>query len=290
MEGWIAKSWRRFSETRWRVSPAEAGLPAGSRRRVTGLRREEVAQLASISVDYIVRLEQGRGPRPSEAVLISLARALRLSDDERSHLFNLSGSAPPRPGQIDGVVRSSTLRVLERLVDLPVLVLDAKGDVLAWNAQATALLGDFSAWGPPTRNILWQRFLGHEPRVSATPEEDERTAAESVASLRGVAARYPEDAGLKRLLNELRSKSPRFVQLWNEARPAERRSSTKTVRHPELGEITLDCDALNMPDSDQRMIVYSAAPNSTAAEALALLRVVGLQRLSEPEQPAAKQS
>ena len=166
MEGWIAKSWRRFSEARREVSPAEAGLPAGSRRRVTGLRREEVAQLASLSVDYIVRLEQGRGPRPSDAVLISLARALRLSDDERSHLFNLSGSAPPRPGQIDGVVRSSTLRVLERLVDLPVLVLDAKGDVLAWNAQATALLGDFSAWGPPTRNILWQRFLGHEPRVS----------------------------------------------------------------------------------------------------------------------------
>lgn len=246
-----------------------------------------MAQLASISVDYIVRLEQARGPRPSDAVLISLARALRLSDDERSHLFNLAGSAPPRPGQIDGVVRASTLRVLERLVDLPVLVLDAKGDVLAWNALATALLGDFSAWAPPTRNIMWQRFLGTEPRVSGTPEENERTAVESVANLRAVAARYPEDAGLKRLLNELHTRSPQFVQLWNEARPAERRSSSKTVRHPELGTITLDCDSLNLPDSDQRMIVYSAAPNTSAAEALALLRVVGLQRLSDPEHTAA---
>jgi transcriptional regulator with XRE-family HTH domain len=271
---------------RERVSPAEVGLPAGTRRRVSGLRREEVAQLASISVDYVVRLEQGRGSRPSDPVLTSLARALRLSDDERSHLFNLAGSAPPRPGQIDTVVRSSTLRVLERLVDLPALVLDAKGDVLAWNAQATALLGDFSAWTPPTRNIIWQRFLGPEVRVSATPEEDDRTAGESVASLRAITARYPDDAGLKRLLDDLRSKSPRFVHLWNEARPAERRASTKTVLHPELGSITLDCDALHLPDTDQRMIVYSAAPNSPAADALALLRVVGLQQLSAPERPA----
>jgi hypothetical protein len=246
-----------------------------------------VAQLASISVDYVVRLEQGRGPSPSTPVLISLARALRLSDDERSHLFNLAGSAPPRQGQIDSVVRSSTLRVLERLVDLPALVLDAKGDVLAWNTQATALLGDFSAWAPPARNIIWQRFLGHARRVSARPEEDERTAAESVANLRAVAARYPDDAGLGRLLNELSSESPRFVRLWNESRPAERRSSTKTVLHPVLGPIILDCDSLILPDSDQRMIVYSAEANSSAAEALALLRVVGLQTLTDLEQPTS---
>jgi transcriptional regulator with XRE-family HTH domain len=277
-------------EARTRVSPADVGLPAGIRRRVDGLRREEVAQLASISVDYVVRLEQGRGPRPSEPVLGALARALRLSDDERTHLFNLAGSAPPRPGQIDSVVRSGTQRVLERLVDLPALVLDAKGDVLAWNAQATALLGDFSAWAPPTRNIIWQRFLGHETRVSASVAEDERTAAESVASLRAVAARYPDDAGLRRLLDELCSNSPRFVALWNEARPADRRSSTKTVSHPELGLITLDCDALHLPDTDQRMIVYSAAPKSPAADALALLRVVGLQKLSDSEQPAPTSS
>jgi len=265
---------------RTRLAPGDVGLPAGSRRRVIGLRREEVAQLANISVDYLVRLEQGRSAGVSDAVLAALARALQLSDDERAHLFYLAGSAPPRPGQIDGVVRASTFRVLERLVDLPAMVLDAKSDVLAWNPLAAALLGDFSAWPPPTRNIVWQRFLGGELRVSSSPEEGGRTAAESVASLRAVAARYPDDIGLRRLIDQLRSGSPPFVELWDQSRPRERRSSTKTIRHPELGLIELDCDALHMPESDQRMIVYSAPPTSPAADALALLRVIGLQQLN----------
>jgi transcriptional regulator with XRE-family HTH domain len=272
-------------QARTRVSPADVGLPAGTRRRVVGLRREEVAQLANISVDYLVRLEQGRGAGVSDAVLAALARALQLSDDERAHLFYLAGSAPPRPGQIDGVVRASTLRVLERLVDLPAMVLDAKSDVLAWNALAAALLGDFSAWAPPTRNLVWQRFLGVELRVSTSAEEGGRTAAESVASLRVVAARYPEDVGLRRLIDQLRSGSQSFVGLWDQTRPQERRSSTKTIRHPELGIIELDCDSLHMPESDQRMIVYSAPLNSPAADALALLRVIGLQQLERSGPP-----
>lgn len=268
-------------QARARVSPGDVGLPAGTRRRVVGLRREEVAQLANISVDYLVRLEQGRTTGVSDAVLGSLSRALQLSDDERAHLFHLAGSAPPRPGQIDSVVRASTLRVLERLVDLPAMVLDAKGDILAWNALAAALLGDFSAWHPPARNIVWHRFLGEDVRVSSSADENERTAAESVANLRTVAARYPDDVGLRRLIDQLRSGSPQFVELWDASRPQERRSSTKTVQHPELGALVLDCDSLHLPDSDQRMIVYSAAPNTPAADALALLRVIGLQRLHD---------
>jgi transcriptional regulator with XRE-family HTH domain len=273
-------------QARARLSPAEVGLPAGSRRRVGGLRREEVAQLAYISVDYVTRLEQGRGSHPSDPVLGALARALQLDDDERDHLFHLAGSAPPRPGQIDGIVRASTLRVLERLVDLPALVLDAKGDVLAWNAQAAALLGDFSAWPAPTRNIVWRRFLGDGGRVSIEPSEDERTAAESVASVRAVAARYPSDPGLLRLLAELKANSPRFRRLWDDARPAERRTSTKTIHHPQVGVIELDCDALHLPDTDQRLIVYSAPANGPAADALALLRVIGLQQLDQPAELA----
>jgi transcriptional regulator with XRE-family HTH domain len=265
---------------RARLSPPEVGLPAGTRRRVGGLRREEVAQLAGISVDYLVRLEQGRGSNPSDSVLASLARALRLTDDERDHLFHLAGSVPPRPGTIDGIVRPGTLRVLDRLGDLPVMVLDAKGDVLAWNDLATALLGDFSAWTGPARNLTWQRFLGTGGRVSTTPEEDERTAAETVASLRAVAARYPEDPGLRRLLDTLRAGSPRFCRLWEAARPAERQASTKTVIHPALGAVTLDCDTLHLPDTDQRLVVYSAAAGTPAAGALAMLRTIGLQDLS----------
>jgi transcriptional regulator with XRE-family HTH domain len=266
-------------KARGRISPGDVGLPAGGRRRVEGLRREEVAMLAGISVDYLVRLEQARGAHPSASVLGSLARALRLSDDERHHLFRLAGTEPPLPGRIDSVVRAGTWRVLERLEDLPAIVLDAKADVLAWNRLAAALLGDFSAWPPPTRNVVWQRFLASEGRVALSAEDDERTAAESVASMRAVAAAYPDDPGLRRLLDELRDRSPRFRRLWADARPAERRASAKTVRHPELGDIELDCDVLHLPDTAQRLIVYSAGPGTPAAQALALLRVVGLQQL-----------
>lgn len=267
---------------RSRVQPRDAGLPAGIRRRVPGLRREEVAQLAGLSVDYLTRLEQGRGPTPSGQVLGSLARALRLTDDERDHLFHLAGSAPPRPGLIDGVVRPATLRLMDRLTDLPALVLDAKGDILAWNGLATALLGDFSAWPPPTRNVVWRRFLGDGGRVARGPEEAERTAAQAAAELRAVVAKYPDDPGLQRLLTDLQAQSPQFARLWEQRRVAERRSDTKTVDHPELGPVTLDCDVLILPGTDQRLVVYSAAPGTPAAEALAVLRVVGLQSLAAP--------
>jgi transcriptional regulator with XRE-family HTH domain len=264
---------------RSRLTPADVGLAGGTRRRVAGLRREEVSMLAGISVDYLTRLEQGRGPTPSDLVLSALARALRLSDDERDHLFRLAGSAPPLPGHIVSAPRASTLRLLDRITDLPAVLLDAKGDIIAWNALATALLGDFSSWPPGRRNVAWQRFLGDGGRVSNDADEDERTAVETVASLRLVAASYPDDPGLRRLLDELRAGSGRFATLWDEGRVAERRSSRKTVDHPHLGRLTLDCDALHLPDVDQRLIVYSAAPGTPEADALALLRVVGLQDL-----------
>lgn len=275
---------------RSRLQPLDAGLPAGVRRRVPGLRREEVAQLAGISVDYLVRMEQGRGPQPSDQVLAALSRALRLTDDERDQLFHLAGSSPPRPGLIDGSVRASTLRILDRLIDLPALVLDAKGDLLAWNAMAAALLGDLSMWPPRQRNINWQRFLGSGGRVASSAEEAARTASESVAHLRSVAARYPDDPGLRRLLDDLQGGSSLFRELWAQHHVAERRSSKKTVDHPVVGSITLDCDTMLLPDTEQRLIVYSAPPGSAASEALALLRVVGMQNMPSGVPTAALES
>ena len=268
-----------LTTARARVTPAQVGMPAGARRRVPGLRREELAMLAGISVDYLVRLEQGRGPHPSAQVLTSLARALRMTPDERDHLFHLAGAAAPLPGHVDGMVRPSTLRLLDRMTDLPVMVLDAKGDLLAWNAMAVALLGDFTALPPEQRNFLRRRFLTPESRVVRDTDE-ERTAMESVADLRAAAARYPDDPGVRRLVADLRAGSPLFARLWDAGRVAARRSSRKTVIHPELGAVTLDCDVLLLPDTDQRMIVYSAAPDTPGGEALALLRVIGTQELS----------
>lgn len=265
---------------RGRIDPESVGLPAGGRRRVSGLRREEVATLAGISVDYVVRLEQRRGPHPSPSVLGALARALRMSDNERAELFELADAKLPRSGNVDLLVRASVQRLLDRLNDLPVMVISAKGDVLAWNALAAALLGDWSRFPVRERNIVWQRFLGIDSRVSLTPEERELTAAQSVASLRAASAQYPDDPDLSRLIGELREHSERFETLWRESPAAPWRSHTKTIEHPAIGSITLDCESLSIPDSGQTVIVYSAEPGTRAYEQLALLRVVGTQRMA----------
>lgn len=269
---------------RRRLKPADVGLVHGGRRRVVGLRREEVALLAGISVDYLVRLEQGRGPVPSTPVVGALARALRLGDDERAHLFLVAGADPPRPGRIDHVVRPSTLRLIDRLADLPVLVLDAKRDLIGWNPMALALLGDLTAVAPEERNLLRFQFLGDGPGRLDPSEDRDRLAVESVQDLRLAAARYPDDPGLQRLLADLRAGSPRFVELWDEGRVAARRVSRKAFVHPDVGPLTLDCDVLNLPDADQQLVVYSAAEGSDAAAALAVLRVVGLQTMGSPSE------
>jgi transcriptional regulator with XRE-family HTH domain len=276
---------RALKRARDRVRPEDVGLPVGLHRRVPGLRREELAMLAGISVDYVVRLEQARGPHPSEQVLTALCRALRLDVAERDHVFHLAGSEPPHSGLIDLHVRPSVLRLIDRFSDLPALVMSAKGDVLAWNAMSSALHGDWSALPPERRNQPRLRFLldpTDPPRstVGGTPEERAATAAQTVANLRSVAARYPDDPGLARLLEELHAGSAEFRELWVDADAGEWRSHTKTVTHPSLGELVLECDTLHVPDVDQRLIVYSAAPGSPEAEALALLRVVGTQEFS----------
>lgn len=263
-----------------RVQPSDVGLPAGPRRRVAGLRRHEVATLAGVSVEYVTRLEQGRGPRPSASVLTALSRALRLDDQARDHLFRLAGVALPTPSRITSVVSPRLQGLIDRLSDLPVLVLDAKSDVIAWNDMATALLGDMSVWPTRQRNIVWQRFLGAGGRVAMEPDELLATEIQSVASLRAASARYPDDLDLRRLIADLREHSPRFVELWDEGVTSQWRATTKTVDHPELGRLVLDCDMMIVPDADQVVIVYSAAPNTQASEALQLLRVIGSQQIS----------
>lgn len=274
-----------LKRARDRIRPEDAGLPGGLNRRVPGLRREELALLAGISVDYVVRLEQRRGPHPSEQVMTSLARALRLDGDERDHLFALAGVAPPKAGRVEMHVGPSVLRLIDRFVDLPAMVISAKGDILAWNAMSSALHGDWSRIPAERRNRNRLRFIP-DPRdpalapVGGTAEAQERAARDGVASLRAATGRYADDPGLRHLLADLLDGSAEFRELW-ETTPARcPRDHRKTLVHPSLGPITLDCDTLLVPDPDQMLVVYSAAPGTPEAEALALLRVIGTQELA----------
>jgi transcriptional regulator with XRE-family HTH domain len=263
---------------RFRVQPGDVGLAAGGRRRTPGLRREEVARLAGISVDYYARLEQARGPRPSRQVLGALARALRLHDAERAHLYHLAGEVPAPPTGPSPEVPAGILHLLDRLDDTPAYVVDAKYEILAWNPMAAALLGDPSTWPPGRRNIIWNLFAGEHSAMALADPDASAFADECVAELRGAAARYPEDPGIHQLISRLRAASPEFVRRWEQLRVCVRPgSTTKRVRHPVVGELTLECEVLDIAGHGQRMIVYTAAPGSPSSDALRLLEVVGTQ-------------
>jgi transcriptional regulator with XRE-family HTH domain len=261
---------------RERVRPEDVGMEAGRRRRTPGLRRQEVAQLAGMSVDYYVRLEQGRGPTPSRQMLAAIGRALRLSRDELAYLHQLAGEAPPTPGTVNTDVAPAVLQLLDRFDDVPALICDAKFDVLATNAMAVALLGDLSAGPPSERNVVWRYFTRQASRVR---HEDDGFARMSVADLRSVVARYPKDPGVHELVERLLSASEPFRRLWAEQNVRTSRSHHKTVEHPDVGRIDLDCTALHDPERDQWIIMYTAAPGTPAHQALQLLKVIGTQQL-----------
>jgi transcriptional regulator with XRE-family HTH domain len=262
-----------------RVSPAEAGLPAGRARRAPGLRREELALLAGVSADYITRLEQGRATAPSAQVLGALGRALRLSREEQDHLFRLAGQAPPRTGHITAQLTPSVQRLLDQLTGVPVSVNDAGWNTIAWNALWAALIGDPSAKTGRDRNVLWRYFTGQQARVVRTAEEEARFEQSAVADLRSATARYPDDKGLRQLVADLRAASPRFATLWESRIVGTHREAHKTFDHPDVGLITVDCDVLTVDGSDLRIVAYTAPAGSEAAEKLRLLSVIGTQVL-----------
>jgi transcriptional regulator with XRE-family HTH domain len=263
---------------RSRVQPGDVGLASGARRRTPGLRREEVAGLAGISVDYYARLEQARGPQPSRQVLSALARALRLYDAERAHLYHLAGEAPTTPDGPSPDVPAGVLHLLERLDDAPAYVIDVKYQILAWNRMAAALMGDPSGWSVKRRNIIWNLYAGEHAAAALADPASAAFAAECVAELRAAAAGYPQDPGIHQLIAELTAASPEFVREWKQLRVCVRRGSTvKHLHHPTVGDLSLECEVLDIAGHGQRLILYSAAPGSPTAEALKLLSVVGTQ-------------
>ncbi|MCT9079605.1 helix-turn-helix transcriptional regulator [Streptomyces fulvoviolaceus] len=268
---------------RWRdrVPPQTAGLPAGGHRRAAGLRREELALLAGISVDYVTRLEQGRAANPSGQVVEALARALRLSGDERAHLFRLAGLAPPGPETVPRYLTPSVQRMLDRLVDTPVGVTDAAMTLLVANSMYAALMGDPSGRRGFERNGVWRNFMGAPTRVRHTLQETRAFEAGMVSELRTTAARYPADRQLRRLIAELRAGSARFAELWDAGVVGRLEASRKTIEHPQVGLLTLDCDLLRVEGNDLHILVYSAEPGTEAAEKLELISVLGTQALVE---------
>ncbi len=268
---------------RWRdrVDPATVGLPVGRARRAAGLRREELALLAGMSVDYIIRLEQGRATSPSVQVLTALARALRLSEPERRHLFLLAGQSPPANGQISAHITPGVQRLLEQMAGSPVSVYDAAWTLIAWNRLYAALMGDPSGLSERERNILWRHFTGQPSPVSHTPDQEDRFETATVADLRAATARYASDAGLRSLVAEMYSVSARFARLWDSHVVGVHTTDTKTVHHLDVGPLALDCDVLTVPGSDLRVVVHTAAPGTDAADKLRLLAVIGTQAMTE---------
>jgi transcriptional regulator with XRE-family HTH domain len=244
------------------------------------LRREELALLAGISADYITRLEQGRAANPSVQVVEALARALRLSGDERTYLFGLAGLVPPGPDVVPGFIPPSVQRLLARLVDTPVADSDAAMTLLLANPMYTALMGDTSGWRGFERNSVWRNFVGPGSRVRHTPEERDAFLSALVGDLRATAGRYHADKGLQRLIGELHATSERFAELWDSATVGRHDTSRKTIDHPRVGTLTLDCDVLTVTGSDLRIMIYTAEPGTEDAERLALLGVLGTQSLA----------
>ncbi|GAA4668024.1 helix-turn-helix transcriptional regulator [Amycolatopsis dongchuanensis] len=266
---------------RWRerVSPEAAGLSSGGQRRVTGLRREELAHLAGISVDYVIRLEQGRATNPSVQVVEALARALRLSAAERRHLFQLGGLQPPGPECVPAYLTPSVQRLLDRMAGTPVAVFDAAWTLLLANQPYAALMGDPAGWHGHERNAVWRNFFGLNDRVRHTPESRHALETALVADLRATAARYPADPRLQRLVSDLLTQNERFAGLWHAAVAGHHEAARKTIDHPEAGPLTLDCDVLTVAGSDLRIMVYTAEPGSEDADRLALVTVLGTQSL-----------
>ncbi|WP_432497732.1 helix-turn-helix domain-containing protein [Kineococcus gypseus] len=262
---------------RERLRPQDVGLPPGPRRRTPGLRREEVAVLAHISTEYYVRLEQGRAPRPSGEVLAGIAGALRLTDAESGHLHLLAGTAPLRTALHRRDVRPSVLALLQRLPGTAAVVLSAAFEVLAWNDLAAALMEDFAPLTPRERNLARKAFLG--PAGARPQPYGISDAAEFrfgvVRDLRAALARYPADPAVAALVEELRAGSADFARLWERHDVQATPVLTKTFRHPVVGDVTVDCDALLLDESDQHLVLHTAPAGSRSAEALAFLEVLG---------------
>ncbi|MBW6439107.1 helix-turn-helix transcriptional regulator [Actinoplanes hulinensis] len=257
------------------LQPEDVGLPRGQRRRTKGLRREEVAVLSDMSIDYYSRLEQPRGPHPSEQMLGALARGLRLSIEERDHLFQLAGYATPGRSVDAGDVNPGMTRIFEGLRDAAAQVVSPLGETMLQTRLSVALLGDESVFTGLARSMHYRWFTDPATRL-IYPEEDR--AAENRTIVADLHASYTREGRASRagaIVEALLATSPDFGSLWREHPVSGPCCGPKRLRHPQVGMLELHCQRLVDPDRSQQLVVYTAAPGSESAEKMRFLAVVG---------------
>lgn len=250
-----------------RPSPATAPLPRGRKRRTPGLRREELAELCGLSVDYLVRLEQGRSTAPSAQVVTALARALQLDRPERDHLHRLAGLVPPGDGGVSDHIPPGVHRLLDRLGDVAVAVFAADWQLIWWNPGWAAFLGDPSTAPIALRNFARGTFPIDDggpvlAQWSVTSLAGTAVEAAVVSDLRRASGRFPTDVRLADLIAVLGSGSRRFAELWAAGTVGAHREDRKIVDHPCVGPTTVDCDVLTDGDSDLKIVMLTAVPGS----------------------------
>ncbi|WP_306208330.1 helix-turn-helix transcriptional regulator [Actinoplanes sp. RD1] len=269
-----------FLRTRREVlQPEDVGLPRGPRRRTGGLRREEVAALSGMSADYYGRIEQQRGPLPSEQMLAAISRGLRLSLDERDHLFRLAGHATPRRTVHTEHVGPGLMRILDRLADTPAQVLSGLGETLLQTRPAVGLLGDDLRWTGLDRAMVHRWYTDPTSRV-IYPEEDHGLHGRTfTAQLRIAYARDGKTSRAAEIVESLLAASADFRTEWARHEVSEAHLDAKRIAHPELGILHVNCQTMIDPGSAQVLLVFTAAPGTESYEKLQLLSVIGDQRI-----------
>jgi transcriptional regulator with XRE-family HTH domain len=262
------------------LRPGEVGLPKGSRRRTPGLRREEVAQLANISADYYERLEQARGANPSEQVVASLARALRLSTDERDHLYVLGGYQPPPQFATNGYVDPALMHLLDALTTTPAQIADDLLTIVTQNPLAVALLGQWAGEPGRNSNLVWRWFTDPGSRELYPEQDIEELSRTYVADLRYSVFRRDGDSTAQALVADLLARSGEFTRLWERGEVAAMRSCRKTLQHPHAGRLDIQCDVVLSPGTGHRLVMFRPQPGTETAERIDFLRVLGSQELA----------
>ncbi|MBF9327011.1 helix-turn-helix transcriptional regulator [Mycobacteroides chelonae] len=258
------------------LQPEDVGLPRGQRRRTTGLRREEVAALCHMSTDYYSRLEQERGPQPSEQMIASIAQGLHLSRDERDHLFRLAGHQPPVRNSCNEHISPGILRILDRLTDTPAEIVTELGETLRQTPLSVALLGDLSRHSGASRSSGYRWFTDPAARDLYLREDHEFYSRMYVSGLRGVLTLRGSESKAAQFVELLLAESTEFRSLWKQHEIGVTPREIKRYQHPEVGLLELHCQILMDPYESHSLLVYTAVPGSESYEKLELLSVIGV--------------